>query len=140
MRDTSGSKCIWPSRCFQSFSFAAHRLAAWRVKVVRCGPLRESREPPSGVVAPEVFVKALVCVYPQELAHDLHAQHFRVIKFRIRTALAQLLVCGEPVIDYAENGDDEGVKIHSEPRPPFTSWLVRAPPSVEEVSVFLQSL
>src|SRR5215207_4007909 len=56
------------------------------------------------------------------------------------TALAQLLLCGEPVVNYAENGDDEGVKIHGEPRPPFASWSVRAPPSVEEVSVILQSL
>ena len=107
--------------------------------------LSEGREP-LGVVAAEVGVEPLLGVDTQELAHDLHGQHFRVGELGVGTALAQLLlVCHEPVVDHAEDGDDEGVKIHERTETSFCfsfcfSWSVKAPPSVEEVSVFLQSL
>jgi hypothetical protein len=63
-------------------------LAIWRVKVVRWTRRREGREPLT-VVPPEVGVKALLGVYPEELADDLDGQHLGVGEVGSRTAAAR---------------------------------------------------
>ena len=89
------------------------------------------------VVALEVGVEALLGVDPQELAHDLHRQHLRIGKRGLRSASTQLLLLlHKPVIDLAENGDDEGAKIQGR-RPPFASAGLVATER-KEVSSFLQ--
>jgi len=62
---TCGSKPTRLSSCWRSWALTAHRLAAWRVKVVRW------MRPGPGTVAPvaaEVVVQALVGVDAEELA------------------------------------------------------------------------
>ena len=61
-------------------------------------------------MTPEVLVEALLGVYPQELPDDLYRQDLGVGELGIRATLAQLLSL-EPIINEAENGDDEGAKI-----------------------------
>jgi len=80
----------------------------------------EGREP-LGVVATKVLVETLFGVDPEELPDDFHGKHLGVGEFGSRAALTQLLIF-EPVIGEAENGRDEGVKIH-EQRPPLRSLL-----------------
>src|SRR5215213_3327998 len=80
----------------------------------------EGREPLS-VVATKVLVEALLGVDPEELPDDFHGKHLGVGEFWLRAALAQLLIF-EPVVREAENGRDEGAKIH-EQRPPLRSLL-----------------
>jgi hypothetical protein len=79
-------------------------------------------------VTPEVGEEVLLGVESQELAYDLDGQDLRVGELRLRTALAQLGFSFEPVVDEAENGDDEDAKIH-ERRPPSLR-LVWSLPSV----------
>jgi hypothetical protein len=72
--------------------------------------LAEGREPCT-VVPLEEEVDALVGVEPQELANHFDGKNFRVGKLRRRAALADALSF-EPLVDEAEDGDDEGAKIH----------------------------
>jgi hypothetical protein len=81
----------------------------------------EGREPLLGVVATKVLVEALLGVDPEKLPDDFHGKHFGVGEFGSRAALAQLLTF-EPVVGKAENGCDEGAKIH-EQRSPLRSLL-----------------
>ena len=67
------------------------------------------------VVPSEEGVDALVGVEPQTLAYDLDGEDFRVGEFRGGAALAQGFPVFEPVVDEAEDGNDEGVKIHGIP-------------------------
>ena len=81
----------------------------------------QSREP-LAVVTSKVGVKVLLGVYPQELAHHLDGQNFGVAKLGRRTTLARRFLSLDPIVGQAENGDDEGVKIPYEWRPPLC-WL-----------------
>jgi hypothetical protein len=67
---------------------------------------------PFGVVPAEVGVEAPVGVDAEVLTHDLDSQDFRVRELGGRTALAQLLLL-KPIVQKAENGYDEGAKIHA---------------------------
>ena len=71
----------------------------------------QSREPLT-VVTSKVGVKALLSVYPQELAYHLDGQYFGIAKLGRRTTLAWRLLSPDPIVGEAENGDDEGVKVH----------------------------
>ena len=82
---------------------------------------------PLAVVTPEVTKDPLVGVEPQELAYDLDGEDFRVRKLGQRTTCSEGSVF-DPVVDEAEDRDDEGVKIRRK-RPPSLR-LVWAPPSV----------
>jgi hypothetical protein len=66
---------------------------------------------PLGVVSAEEEVDGLVGVEPKELADDLHGENLRIRKLRSGTALADATPF-EPVVDKAEDGHDEGAKIH----------------------------
>jgi len=83
-------------------------------------------------VTPKVGEEVLLRVDAEELADDLaddlDGDDLRVGELRLGTALAQLGFSFEPVVDEAENGDDEDAKIH-ERRPPSLR-LVWALPSV----------
>jgi len=88
-------------------------------------------------VTPEVGEEDLLGVDAEELADDLDAQDLGVGELRLRAALAQLGFSFEPVVDEAENGDDEGAKIHE------SGDLLRASAGLDaterkEVSLFIQ--
>src|SRR4051794_24318802 len=85
--------------------------------------LRQGREP-LFVVPAEVGVEVLVGVDAQIFADDLDGQDLRVGELGGRVALAQLSSF-KPIVDEAENGYDEGVKIHEKRRPPLR-WLARS--------------
>ena len=54
------------------------------------------------VVPSKVGVKALLGIYPQELAHHLDGQNFRVAKLGRRTTLAWRLLSLDPIVGQAE--------------------------------------
>jgi hypothetical protein len=62
-------------------------------------------------VAAEVLVEALVGVDAQELADALDGQDLAVAKGRRRAALAQPDP-GQPLVDGAVDGDEQGRNIH----------------------------
>jgi hypothetical protein len=62
-------------------------------------------------VAAEVLVDALVSVDAQELADALDGQHLTVAQRRLRAALAQP-PAGQPLVDGAVDGDEQGRNIH----------------------------
>jgi hypothetical protein len=64
------------------------------------------------VVAPEVLEEPFVFVYPQELADYLDGEDFRVEEHRSGSTCPEAPEVLEPVIDEAEDGYDEGAKIH----------------------------
>src|SRR5215207_2104401 len=64
------------------------------------------------VVTPEVGEEVLLGVDAEKLADDLDGQDLRVGKLRVGTALTQLGFSFEPVVNEAEDGDDESAKIH----------------------------
>src|SRR5215210_1619635 len=65
---------------------------------------------PLTIVPAEVAVKRFVGVESQELPDNLYSEDFGVGEFGSRTALADAPPF-EPVVDKAEDGNDEGVKI-----------------------------
>ena len=66
---------------------------------------------PLRVVPAEEEVDVLVGVEAEELAHDLDGKDLRVGDLRRRAALANAKIL-EPVVYEAEDGYDEGAKIH----------------------------
>jgi hypothetical protein len=82
---------------------------------------------PLCVVPSEVAVDAFVGVESQELTDDLDGEDFRIGKLGARPALADT-PSFELIIHQAEDGNDEGAKIH-ERRPPLRR-LVWSLPSV----------
>jgi hypothetical protein len=77
---------------------------------------------PLPVVTPKVDEKILLGVEPQELAYDLDGEDFGVGKLRAGTALAQLGLSFEPVLNEAQDGNDESVKRSTRAK---TSFLLR---------------
>ena len=96
----------------------------------------QSREP-LPIVALEVGVETLLGVDPQELAYDLHRQHFRIAKFGLGATSPQLLLPHKLVIHLIENGYDEGVKIH-ESRDLLLASVGLDATERREVSLFIQ--
>src|SRR5215217_3632800 len=66
---------------------------------------------PLGVVSAEEEVDSLVGVEAKELPDDLYGEDLRIRKLRSGTALADATPF-ESVVDKAEDGHDEGAKIH----------------------------
>src|SRR5215203_6381274 len=93
--------------------------------------LAECREP-LGVVPSEEEVDALVGVYPQKLSDDLDGEDLGVRKLWGGAALTDT-PSFELIVYQAEDGDDEGAKIH-EGRPPLRR-LVWSLPSVGRSSL-----
>ena len=85
---------------------------------------------------PEVTKDRLVSVHAEKLSDDLDGDSLRVGKLGGRTALANTAAL-EPVVYEAEDGDDEGAKIH-ERRPPLRR-LVWSLPSVGRPSLWFKS-
>jgi len=90
---------------------------------------------PLAVMLPEVPKDRLVGVHAQELSNDLDGDGLRVRKLRRRAALANTAAL-EPIVDEAEDGNDEGAKIH-ERRSPLRR-LVWSLPSVGRSSLWLK--
>lgn len=65
-----------------------------------------------GVVVPEVGNEFRIFVYPQELAADLDGEHFGVAQRWGGSASSEAPEVLESAIYEAEDGDDEGAKIH----------------------------
>jgi hypothetical protein len=76
----------------------------------------QGREPLATLVMAEVAVDSLVGVDAEELAYDLDGEDLGVGELGGRSALTNALSL-EPVVDEAEDRDDEGAKIHKG-RPP----------------------
>ena len=83
----------------------------------------------------EVGVEVLVGIDAQIFADDLDGQDLRVGELGLGTALAQLSSF-EPIVDEAENGDDEGALRSTRSGDPLYAGWLEAPPSVARVSVF----
>ena len=66
---------------------------------------------PFAVVATEVGVDALVGVYAEELTNDLHGEDLAISEGGFGPALAEASSL-EPIVDQAEDANDEGAKIH----------------------------
>jgi hypothetical protein len=90
---------------------------------------------PLAVVPSEVAVDGLVGVEAEELAYDLDGEDLGVGKLRDGAALADT-PSFEPIVYQAEDGDNEGAKIH-ERRPPLR-WLVWSLPSVGRSSLWFK--
>jgi hypothetical protein len=90
---------------------------------------------PLAVVLPKVTKDRLVGVDAEELADDLDGEDLRVGEPGGRSALADAASL-ESIVDEAEDGDDEGAKIH-ERRPPLrrSVWSL---PSVGRSSTLLK--
>ncbi len=65
-----------------------------------------------GVVAPEVLKEFRVFVESQELTDDLDGEHFRVAQRWGGSPSSQAPEASDAVVDEAEDGHDEGAKIH----------------------------
>ncbi len=85
------------------------------------------RGEPLAVMLPEVAKDPFVGIDAEELSNDLDGEDLRVGKFGQGTTPSEASVF-DPVIDEAEDADDEGAKIHRTRPPSFRS--VWAPPSV----------
>jgi hypothetical protein len=95
----------------------------------RGGAMDEAqRGEPLGVVPSEVAVERLVGVETKELSDDLNGEDLGVGELAGGAALTQGFPVFEPVVHQAEDGYDEGVKIHQR-RPPLHR-LVWSLPSV----------
>ena len=64
------------------------------------------------VVAPEVGKELRIFVESQELTDDLDGEHFRVAQRWGGSTLSEAPEVSDAVVDEAEDGHDEGVKIH----------------------------
>jgi hypothetical protein len=89
-----------------------------------------------GVVAPEVCKELCVFVYSQKLADDLDGEDLRVAQRGGRSAPSEMTEVLEMVVYEAEDGYDEGAKIH-ERRPPLrrSVWSL---PSVGRSSLWFK--
>jgi hypothetical protein len=90
---------------------------------------------PSAVVPLEEEADAFVGVHAEELSDDLDGKDLGIGELRGRAALADA-VSLEPVVDEAEDGNDESAKIH-ERRPPL-GRLVWSLPSVGRSSLWFK--
>ena len=95
---------------------AFHRFAACLAEGGAIHPPEVREE--VGVVTPEVREQLRVFVYPQGLADALDREDLRVVERGGRAAPSEASEVLEPVVDEAEDGHDEGAKIH-ERRPPL---------------------
>ena len=82
-----------------------------------------------GVVAPEVRKELCILVYPQELTDNLDSDDLGVEERGSGSACSEASEVSDTVVYEAEDGYDEGAKIHRK-RPPSLR-LVWSPPSVE---------
>ena len=98
--------------------------------LVECGK-------PFSVMPREEEVDRLVGVETEELSYDLDGQYLRVEELRSRTALTDT-PSFELIVDKAENGDDEGAKIH-EQKTSFCSRWIGTPPRVRRSSFSFKS-
>jgi len=90
------------------------------------------------VVAPEIRKELGVFVEPQKLTDDLDGEHFRVAERRGRSTGSETPELGDAIVDEAEDGHDEGAKIH-ERKSSFYSRRIGAPSRVRSSSVLLKS-
>ena len=91
-----------------------------------------------GVVAPEVREELRVFVEPQELADDLDSEDLGIAERRGGSAPSEGPEVLESVIYEAEDGYDEGAKIHK--KTSATSlWCYWSTPSVGRSCVLLKS-
>jgi hypothetical protein len=65
-----------------------------------------------GVVAPEIRKELRIFVESQKFADDLYGEHFRVGECGGGSALSETPEASDAVIYEAEDGYDEGAKIH----------------------------
>ena len=96
---------------------------------------------PLRVVPAEEEVDVLVGVEAEELAHDLDGKDLRVGDLRRRAALANAKIL-DPVVYEAEDGHDEGAKIHKKKKKKKTSvpfGAIGLTPSVRGSSLSLKS-
>jgi len=112
----AGSKLIWPRSCWRSWALTAHRLAACRVKVVRCTRPRAGNQSPQQ--RRKYSYRPLSVVDAPELADALDGQDLAVSQDRVGAPLAQP-PAGQPVVDQAVHGDEQRRSIHA--RPPY-AW------------------
>ncbi len=96
----------------------------------------EGREP-LGVVPSEEEVESLVSVEPQELSDDLYGEHLCIGEVWGGAALAQGFPVFELVVNQAEDGRDEGAKIHK--KTSVTFGAIGLTPSVGRSSLWLKS-
>src|SRR5215207_2837201 len=114
-------------------SLIFQRLALCRAKVVRWTTSRRVGEP-IAVMPSEVPKDRLVSVHAEELSDELDGENLRVGKLGSRTALANTAAL-EPVVDEAEDGDDEGAKIQ-ERSPPLRRFTPVGLVATERREVF----
>jgi hypothetical protein len=93
---------------------------------------------PFAVVATEAEMDALVSVEAEELSYDLDRENLRVGELGGGPALADTAIL-EPVVHQAEDGYDEGAKIH-ERRPPFCPRWFGVPMRVRRSLLWLKPL
>jgi hypothetical protein len=90
-----------------------------------------------GVVAPEVSEELRVFVEAQELADDLDGENLRVEERRGGSAGSEAAEARDPIVDEAEDGHDEGAKIHESEDLLFAS-VGLGTAERREVSLFIQ--
>jgi hypothetical protein len=90
-----------------------------------------------GVVAAEVGEELRILVEPQELADDLDGEHLGVAQRRGGSAPSEAPEASDTVVYEAEDGHDEGAKIHK--KTSATSlWCYWSTPSVGRSSLLLK--
>ena len=90
-----------------------------------------------GVVAPEVGKELRVFIESQKLADDLDGDDFRVAERWGGSACSEAPEVGYMVVYEAEDGDDEGVKIH-ESGDLLLAWVGLSTTERREVSLSIQ--
>src|SRR5918995_2364848 len=93
---------------------------------------------PFAVVSAEEEVDTLVGVYAEELSDDFYGEDLCVGELRSRTAPADATLLLEPVVYEAEDGHDEGAKIHKK-KTSVTLGAIGLTPSVGRSSPWLNS-
>ena len=97
------------------------------------------RGKPLCVMPSEVAVDTLVGVQPQELTDDLDGEDLRVGELGGGSALAQGSSVFEPVVDEAEDGYNEGAKIHKKKTSATLFGAIGSTLSVGRSSLWLKS-
>ena len=85
-------------------------------------------------MAAEEEIDSFVGVYAEKLSDDLYGEDLSVGELRSGTALADAAPF-EPVVDEAEDGHDEGAKIHKKKTSATSLVLIGSTPSVGRSSV-----
>ncbi len=91
---------------------------------------------PLAKVPEEVEIDALVGIDAEELSNNLNGQNLAVRELRAWATLAQLLLALKPVVNKAENCDDEGLRSTSVDLL-YPGWF-KTLPSAEKVSTVAQ--